>query len=152
MLALDRKTLAADNHFTCLVKPTLNPELSDYVSKLTGITQSAMNSNGLFLQEAFEKSADFISSFGPRVSVTSNGVDGYLLNQNAKLVGLDCPDFFKEATNIRPYIEEQTPGYRRGHCTGDLADLVGRPLEGHKHNALYDVHSLAIALRYIEFC
>jgi inhibitor of KinA sporulation pathway (predicted exonuclease) len=150
MLALEADTLKPINHFSCLVKPTINPELSDYISKLTGITQSAIDHEGLNLKNALGASEEFMDGFGQNAQVVSNGPDGQIICQNALLVNLAFPKAFQNCQSIGPYLRKYISIFRRGHCTGDLPDLIGRPLEGHRHNALYDVHALAIALRYIR--
>ncbi|SCA56308.1 putative Inhibitor of the KinA pathway to sporulation [Candidatus Terasakiella magnetica] len=150
MLALDAKTLAPQNHFSCLIKPTINPILSDYFMKLTGITQENLDRHGLSLAQAFEQSQDFINSFDQPVQVICNGLDSVFLANNGELVGVTCPDCLKGGQNIFAFLQENIPTYRAGHCSGDLARLVGHPIEGHMHNALFDVHSIAVALRYIK--
>ncbi|WP_135081350.1 3'-5' exonuclease [Terasakiella sp. SH-1] len=150
MLALDRETLQPHNHFSCLVKPSLNPQLSDYFMKLTGLIQENVDQHGINLVEALHLSEKFIESFQGPVQVVSNGVDGYLINANAALVELEELSYFEQAISIHPYLRACIPTYRNGHYTSDLAGLVGQPLEGHHHNALYDVHSLAVALRAIN--
>ncbi len=150
MLALERDTLKPLNHFSCLVKPSINPELSDYICKLTGITQTSIEHEGVPLNEALGSSAEFLKEFESPLEMISNGPDGQILCQNALLVGLAFPQIFRRSLSIRSYLYDNIEKFRPGHCTSDLPDLIGRPLEGHHHNALYDVHALAIALRYIK--
>lgn len=150
MLALDRDSLKPLNHYSCLVKPTLNPELSDYISKLTGITQNAVDHDGVPLSQALRDVEAFYDDFEGPAELLCNGEDGQVICHNAALVGVSFPEFLHCCQTIRPYLQKYIPTYRRGHCTGDIPDLISRPLEGHKHNALYDVHALALALRYIE--
>jgi inhibitor of KinA sporulation pathway (predicted exonuclease) len=150
MLALDRETLNPLDDFSCFVKPKINPELSDYIIDLTTITQETLEKEGTSLAEAFAKSAAFIAKLPTPLKVVSNGTDGPFLVDNAALEQIDAPDFFKNCPSIRPLLKAHISGYTQDHFSCDLADLVGRPIEGQKHTVLYDVESIAEALRYIR--
>ena len=56
------------------VKPKFNPILSNYIKKLTGITQNKIDNNGLPFKKAYEK----FNIFSKNSKIISNGVDGII--------------------------------------------------------------------------
>ena len=58
------------------VKPKINPSLSKYIIKLTGITQKIINNKGLDFKDAF----DIFYKFIKNGKVICNGNDGRIMN------------------------------------------------------------------------
>lgn len=150
MLAVEASTLKPLGHFSCLIKPKINPKLSPYIMALTGLTQQMIDRDGLSLEEAFIKSTNFVSELKQTFKIVSNGSDGPFLFDNAVLEQIECPEFYKKGISISPYLKKNIPGYSAEHFSCDLVDLVGGSIEGQKHSALYDVQSISEALRYIK--
>lgn len=150
MLALDAQNLDPISDFSCLVRPVINPMLSDYIMDLTGISQHEIDAEGLSLKDAFNSTSEFLCRFDPDFKIVCNGIDGGVLSDNAALLQISCPVFFKECVSIHSHLKQNIPTYSTGHFSGDLADVVNRPLTGQKHNALHDVQSIREALKYIQ--
>jgi len=150
MLAVEAATLKPLGHFSCLIKPKINPKLSPYIIALTGLTQQMIDSDGLSLEEAFKKSTKFVSGLKQTFKIISNGPDGLYLFDNAVFEQVECPEFFKKGISIRSYLKKNISSYTDEYFSCDLVDLVGGSIEGQKHSALYDVQSIAEALRYIK--
>ena len=62
------------------VKPLFNPDLSEYIQKLTGLKQSFIDKKGVEFEIAFKRFLDFTDNN----LIISNGDDGKVLNLNLK--------------------------------------------------------------------
>ena len=132
-------------HLDQLVKPTVNPVLSDLFVDLTGITQSQVDSEGVDLAKATRRLAGFGggSEFSPVICM--NG-DEAVFRENHALLGLELP-FDRPWHRLRPFLEESGVDVET-HSSGDLHRLTPVPLVGHTHNALHDVRSMAAWIRH----
>ena len=71
-----------------LVRPRVNPVLSDFIVDLTGITNEAIAAAGLDLAPALARFAAFA---GPRTPLLSNGKDGNIIAESCALQDLTAP-------------------------------------------------------------
>src|SRR4051812_30259295 len=77
---LDGKTLAVLGEFDLLVKPRINPHLSPYFEKLTGISSAEVAVRGTDFAEAYARFADFAGE-GP---ICAFGHDEWILEENMR--------------------------------------------------------------------
>jgi beta-glucosidase/6-phospho-beta-glucosidase/beta-galactosidase len=63
-------------------------------------------------------------------------------------LGTSRSDYIIQLTGIEKYVlDDMEVDYQAAHlCSGELASHLGVDLQGHIHNALYDVRSIALAL------
>lgn len=125
-----------------LVKPAINPVLSDYIKALTGISQDDLDTVGIPFQDAF----DLLDRLCAAEAVWVYGrTDLEVLNEN--LILNHMPTGLVE----RWKVLDIAPHYRavgidtNSTYTSDLARLLGVDLSGAAHNALADAQSLAQA-------
>jgi inhibitor of KinA sporulation pathway (predicted exonuclease) len=129
--------------FNTLVKPIINPTLSDYIIQLTGIEQHVLDDMGVDYQAALQQLYAFCSQ--GTLPCYSWGNDKNILIDNCLLNGIQMPDFSKGFYNLHAMAREVN--IDGAHlCSGELANHLGLHLHGHIHNALYDVRSIALAL------
>jgi len=129
--------------FNTLVKPTINPCLSDYIVQLTGIEQHVLDNMGIDFQAALIQLHSF--SLQGTLPCYSWGNDKRVLIDNCLLNGIQMPDFSADFYNLHGMVRnEKLDGAHL--CSGELASHLGLDLQGHIHNALYDVRSIALAL------
>jgi hypothetical protein len=83
-IRVDVDTLQETDAFDCIVKPTLNPVLSDYFTDLTGLTQQRSDKEGRPFIEAMRAFKRFVDS---RPTVC-HGWDAISLLENFKLKNL----------------------------------------------------------------
>ncbi|MBE0696439.1 MAG: exonuclease domain-containing protein, partial [Anaerolineaceae bacterium] len=133
--------------FNRLVRPQKNPILSEYIRGLTGISQAAVDSEGVPFAEAF---ADFTRFIGEGAyPLFSWGDDPGVLRENCELGGLPFPVFEGGFHDIRDVLENsgiQTAQYSSGTVWQALE--LGMDLAA--HDALNDVHSLLATLHALE--
>jgi inhibitor of KinA sporulation pathway (predicted exonuclease) len=129
--------------FNTLVKPVINPILSDYIIQLTGIEQHVLEDMGVDYQAALQQLYSFCSQ--GTLPCYSWGNDKRVLIDNCLLNGIQMPDFSADFYNLHGIAREaKIDGSHL--CSGELASHLGLDLHGHIHNALYDVRSIALAL------
>jgi inhibitor of KinA sporulation pathway (predicted exonuclease) len=135
-------TLATIDTFEILVKPRLNPVLSDYFVKLTGITNEAVIARGVDFPEAFERFVSFVGSD----RMAAFGRDDLVLAENLALYGIHDAPSLPHHTNIAIWLRDN--GIHTGGLHAcDVAEACGVPFEGRKHDALDDSRSLAEGVR-----
>lgn len=136
---LDARSLEETAQFDALIKPRLNPVLSEYFEDLTGITNAQLAARGQDLAQAYAEFLAFVAG-DPTFAF---GRDDLIFQENFRLygmAGLQAPPY----TNIVPWLEAN--GLRPRHA-GDVAEAAGLALEGHKHEALFDARSVAAGTR-----
>ncbi|MCF2947255.1 exonuclease domain-containing protein [Paraglaciecola aquimarina] len=142
---IDLTELKIISSFNCLVKPKINSKLSDYIIDLTGIEQHVLDEMGVDFPAVLQQFYQFTEQGS--LACFAWGKDNHVLTDNCLLNGIDMPDFCKGFHNLHAMIRKQN--IDGGHlCSGELANHLGLSLNGHVHNALYDVRSIALALNY----
>jgi inhibitor of KinA sporulation pathway (predicted exonuclease) len=138
--------------YDTLVRPVVNPVLSPYFTTLTGIGQEAVDGDGLAPARAL---SDFLA-FCQGQSVFSYGNDMVVVGENigwARARGEEIgpsaltPGF----VNLRPWLNAVAPA-TAGVNSGRLWKALGLPrpgVPGDEHSALFDCHSIALALRHL---
>lgn len=124
--------------FNTLVKPVINPSLSDYIIQLTGMDDmggdypAALQQLYLFSQQG-------------TLPCYSWGNDNRILMDNCLLNGIQMPNFSADLYNLHAMAHKVN--IDGAHLrSGELASHLGIDLHGHVHNALYDLRSIALAL------
>ena len=146
--------LAADDgfretgSFQTLVRPAHNPMLSDYFIDLTGITQDAVDGEGISFSEALKAFVDFIGYDG---TVTASwGGDEKIIGRNCRLYGIPFPGIFSGSEDVRPWVEAILGIDGKHIFSSDLPAVLGLPSEGTAHDALNDARSVGAALRHLR--
>lgn len=144
-IKVDANTLTEIDSFNHFVKPTLNPELSEYFTNLTGISQKQIDELGIeypvALSEYFSWAENFDTySFGKG--------DEKVLRENCELKGipfLPKGKFFNMRDTFRKYgipVEN--------YNSGNIVEAFGIKKERSAHNALNDVRTILDGLRLLE--
>jgi len=129
--------------FNQLIKPLVNPNLSEYIANLTGISQQMVDEQGVDFQSSLNIFHQFC--LDGVLKVFSWGHDARVLNENCALLDIDMPYFTAGLHDLRQFAKH----HRLSGCdesSGELAASLGIGLQGHAHNALFDVRSIAAAL------
>ncbi|MDO6711131.1 3'-5' exonuclease [Aliiglaciecola sp. 2_MG-2023] len=129
--------------FNELIKPTINPQLSDYITNLTGIEQNMIDELGVDFASALTQFHHFCGQ--GKLPVYSWGNDLSVLQQNCKLYAVELPEFQQGFHNLQ-FIARKLGLAGFEQSSGALANFHGLSLQGHIHNALYDVRSVAATL------
>lgn len=141
---LDAESLVEIDSLNLLVRPRINPVLSDYLQKLTGITNARLVSEGIDFEEAYRRFVDFADGG----MIVAFGRDDLILRTNLELYGINNAPPLPCHININPWLLEN--GIKtRGHHACDVARLCGATYEAREHDALDDARSVALGVRIL---
>ncbi|MBM3556205.1 MAG: exonuclease domain-containing protein [Alphaproteobacteria bacterium] len=133
--------------FSVLVRPRINPVLSDYFIGLTGIDNGRLASAGLDFGTALGM---FLAFAGDRpASWYSFGDDTGVLRENCRLSGLTDPIPTEVGVNCRDMVT-RLAGIDQDTASGSLHRHLGFSVEGDAHDALFDARGVAGALRVLR--
>ncbi|MBI1213505.1 MAG: exonuclease [Alphaproteobacteria bacterium] len=143
-ISIDVETLKETASFAVLIKPVHNPVLSDYLVKLTGITNARLEREGTDFHSGVARFVEFIAGR----SMFCYGRDDKILAGNARLLGERTVWPRTPAFNLRDWLVEIGIPLSGIH-SGMLAAHVGAVSQGVAHDAVVDSRSLAEAIRYL---
>jgi len=132
--------------FDLLVKPSITPDLSEYITALTGVTQEQVDAEGVAFSQALQ---EFLKFCGGVNFACSYGDDNVVIAENCALHNIDCPDFFAGGFNLCPLFSEALGVTGQGINSGNLTAHLGLPTVGNPHNALADARGIAAALHHL---
>ncbi len=148
-MRVDAATLQPLASFDVLVKPVKNPVVSDYFTQLTGITQGAIDAQGLGFTDALAQFRAFIG----RDEAAAYGNDAGVIRENMCWNGMACGEADFNTRDIGPwFMEHGAPyGVKKGVNSGALARTVGAAITHTvaEHNALEDVRSILAAYAFL---
>lgn len=130
--------------FEVLVRPTVNPELSDYFVQLTGIDNAALATRGVTLEAALAEFASFAGS----AAILSNGSDVEVVTESCGLTNIGSP--LPEARWVDIGLAIGVFVGRRRVASADIPALLGLPAPGPAHDAVADARAIAAALRHLR--
>jgi inhibitor of KinA sporulation pathway (predicted exonuclease) len=133
--------------FDRLVLPVQNTVLSDYIMKLSGLTNERLQAEGVSLEVAL---AEFEVFVGAR-PLWCNGTDAVVLRDNCLLQSLQCPIATGCIGNLRPLLVSATglPASQLMSC--ELPALVGIDrARDHHHTGVGDAIAIARAISVLR--
>ena len=139
---LDGQTLKEVDSFEMLVRPRVNPVLSDYLVELTNITNEELARRGVDFVVAYRAFLDFVGE----AECFAHGRDDLILLDNLKLYGWEKALPLPRYSNAVTWFGEQGIDLK-GKRACDVAEAAGATFEGHKHNALDDARGVATGFR-----
>lgn len=133
--------------FDVFVVPSVNPELSDHIVALTGITQAILDANGKRFAAALDEFRVFVGN--DTDAVMSYGFDADIIRENCDLNGLVSPLFIPTEYDLRDAFvsKELVPKSLYG---GELASWLNLNVPGRAHDGLHDARVLAAALKHFR--
>jgi len=139
---VDAKTLEPIEDFEALVKPRINPVLSPYLERLTGITNQVVAERGIDFLGAYSGFVDFCEG----APFCAFGRDDLVFEECIRLYGI------KNAPPMPPYVNAiwtlvENGIDPRGSHACDVARLCGVEFQGREHDALEDARSVALGLK-----
>jgi hypothetical protein len=138
---LDGETPKIIDEFQMLVRPRVNPVLSDYLVSLTGITNAALQKEGVDFVTAFRVFCDF-SGEGP---IWAFGRDDLILAENLKLYGMADAMPIPLYQNVIPWFAGLGVDLSGKHAC-HVASAAGVDYDGREHDALADARSVALGM------
>ena len=143
-IVVDTETLTETDSFIIFIKPTLNPTLSDYFIKLTGITQATVETEGVDFKTALDR---FLAWRKNRPSY-SFGSDERHFTENCELLKLPYPELsdFYEVKDI--FKKHGIPADE--YQSGIILRAFGKEPIRRGHDALNDARSILDGLRELK--
>ena len=137
--------LAADE-FQVYIKPVVEPTLSGFCTKLTGITQEQVD-GGVPFSEAFTQFAEWI---GDKAILASWGrFDMAQLDRDCRRHGIASPKWMSVGhVNLRTWFEEHI-GLKCPYISDGITAL-GLEFEGRSHSGIDDARNAARILAYLS--
>lgn len=140
----EETTLKEEDVFTQLVRPLLNPLLSDYITGLTGITQGMIDAE----EAAFPDALSRFLHWSGDATFLSWGRDIDILNENCELHGL--PPLPEER-----FLDARTFFYRAGidadrYHSSSILSAFGIELPSSAHRAGSDATCVLRALQKLR--
>lgn len=135
---LDAASLKQVDSFEMLVRPRVNPVLSDYLVALTGITNEALAARGVDFIIAYRSFLDFVGE----ARTWAHGRDDLIFLDNLKLYGWEQALPLPPYSNAVSWFTEQGIDLK-GKRACDVAEAAGAVFEGRKHDALADARGVA---------
>lgn len=126
-----------------VVKPRLNPILSDFITDLTGITQERIDREGIDVIEALSRLAALAEGAG---AILCNGADDAWIRRNVTLLGIDDPLAGRRFGSLSPYFR-RAAGRETHVVSSSLPQVFGFATTGRAHDGLADARAIAEALR-----
>ncbi|KAI8489499.1 3'-5' exoribonuclease 1 [Branchiostoma belcheri] len=156
ILLVNTETLIVEDQFHSYCKPTINPKLTPFCTKLTGITQKMVDKAPEFPQ-VLEDVLDWMSSKGygmghSRFAVATDGPWDMcrFLYQQCLYCGIPYPRPFRKWINVKKHFANfyQTKG---GTKLEEMLASLGLKFEGKPHSGRDDAVNIArIAGRLIQ--
>ena len=133
--------------FNQYVVPQVNPELSDYIVKLTGITQSKLDREGIPFQIALDMFEKFTDNW--RLPTYSWGHDWTVIMESCDLYKLPIPKGIdNNMHNLHQNFLSAGLDVSRT-MSGELHSHFGLSLNSHAHDAIHDVRSMAAVVAHL---
>jgi inhibitor of KinA sporulation pathway (predicted exonuclease) len=131
--------------FSALVRPRINPTLSDFFTELTHITQAEVDADGVDFAVAYPAFMEWCDNLPIFSYGSSKRTDGDILLENIELYELDLAYDSTQHHNLRPLFAEHGIDVSQ-YTSGQLFRAFDLELTGHVHNAMHDVDSLVQSL------
>ena len=141
-LLVDAQSFEVGRELDVLVKPRLNPVLSEYFVALTGIANEELAARGIDFADAYRSFAAFAG--GARLFAF--GRDDLIFEANLALYGIKDAVPLPAYTNIVPWLVANGID-PKGRNACDVGPLAGVAFHGQKHNALADAHSVLAGIK-----
>ena len=129
------------DEFEILVRPRINPVLSDYFENLTGIGNALLTMKGVDFADAYRR---FVA-FAADTPIAAFGHDEWVLEDNIRLYGLMGLPPLPRFHDLRRWFAARQVDPRGLHSC-DIGPRLGVPFTGRAHNALDDARSVALAM------
>ena len=128
------------------VKPKFNPILSNYIIKLTGISQKIIDQKG----NSFKRSYKILKKFCGTSKIFCNGDDYIIIKKNLNYN--DMNDNKVKIKNIRKILNKKYKIPKKFLISGIIHTYFGIKFKKKEmHNAVYDCMNILKALKKIKF-
>ncbi|CAN5352095.1 hypothetical protein BH09PAT4_BH09PAT4_03910 [soil metagenome] len=127
-----------------LTRPAYEKTVSAFFEELTGITQQQIDDSAIPFPQALQQ----LAAFCGETPIMTFDQDWFVIEQNCSYFELKNP-FVAEFTRVKSLL----PGWGidpDAYSSGTLYKAAGLDMDGHVHNALHDVRSMAAAVAHLS--
>ena len=132
--------------FEVFVLPVKNRVLSEYIVRLTGITDALLAERGLPFADALERFFEFAGE----APILANGGDGAVLRENCVLSAIPFPFDPDRIRSIRPELARATGLGSPELISAELPARLGFGTVPERHGALSDAMAIRSALEELR--
>lgn len=133
--------------FSTLIRPTINPDLSDYIQNLTNISQADVDADGVPFSDALARFLSFVPE--DATAMVCHGEDGKILQMNCDLNNISHPEHLPDEIDLNRFLRTNSL-IDQAATSSTLPTAFGLESEGEAHNALDDARALASVLRELR--
>lgn len=131
--------------FDVIVRPAINPKLSDFFIGLTGITQERVDKEGVNYEAAIKRFAAWVGE----LPLYSFGQDSLVLESNCKLANMDLPFAPERFLDVREYFKEHGIPAEE-YYSSTIVRAFGVEPARRGHDAFNDVRTVLDGLRLLD--
>jgi len=131
------------SEFNCYIKPSINPQLSNYITELTGINQKQIDELGISFENGL---LDLNNFYNKKVPIIFNGFDGEVFRDNIIINNLNEPSWLTRSFNLRPLLSSSLKKSQDILISSQLPKISGSEGLFSHHSALGDCKSILTAL------
>ncbi len=146
---LKENNLSIIEKFNCLIIPSINYRLSDYIMNLTGIKQVDIEKDGISFKKFIEK----FYKFSDNLNLYSYGNDYIEIEENLKLNKIECLKYYnwKERFYDITIFFKQYSINTRNYSSGTVYKHfnIKSEKEISVHDAEWDTYSLYLTIKHI---
>ena len=136
-IKVDNEKLVEIGSLVIFVKPKLNPDLSNYFTELTGITQQTIDKNGVDLRSALIK----FKKWCGQTLIYSYGGDESVIKENCILSGKAFPLSPSQFHDIRDILKMHGIPTEK-YSSGSIVEAFGKKSSRQAHDGLNDARSI----------
>lgn len=130
--------------FDVLAEPAYETQVTDFFEELTGITQQRIDAEAIPFPDALQKLVAFCGD----TPIMTFDQDWFVIEQNCGYFELENP-FAEQFTRVKALLPDWDID-PNAYSSGTLYKAVGLDMDGHVHNALHDVRSMAAAVSVLS--
>ena len=138
-------SLCATGHLMFYVLPVINPKLSDFFIRLTGISQETVDTSGCSYSDALAR----FKGWAGETPLYSWGLDLRVMEGNAKLIDTPFPFMVAPKTDIRSMFQAHGIDATKYHSS-TIPRAFGEEPPPNGHDALNDALSILQGLRALK--
>lgn len=140
----DTETGEEIDHFERLTKPLFTDKVNSFFQELTGIAQDEIDLRAVAFPDALQDFEAFCGDY----SIWTFDKYQEVLQQNCQFFNMELPfreDFVRVKSLLANWNVDAV-----AYSSGTLYKAARLDMDGHVHNALHDVRSMAAAVRFFE--
>ncbi len=131
--------------FDVLTKPAFEKTLPAFFTELTHITDAQIAERGIIFTEALNEFIEFAGSY----PIWTFNADWGVLQQNCSYFDITYPFENSHFIKVKPLLSDWGID-ADAYSSGTLYKAAGLEMDGHVHNALHDVRSMAQAVHVFD--